>query len=392
MAFSDVVRLLFGCCSAGRQSVHGALKSTGVEAKRIQSAYVGNFAGELFTRQGHLGAALIGTHGDFRYMPSMRVEGACASGGLAFASAVRDIQAGNDVVLVAGVEVQTTASPRQGAEYLATASHFAKQRSLDEFTFPAMFARRMKAYRNQYGVSEAQLAHVVTKAYENANLNPLAHMQLKKMTLELASKAGDTNPNFLSNEALKPWLKISDCSQVSDGGAALILVSEEGLASVGRKLGDAVEVLACVHTTDDLYEEGNFLRMDNTAAAAKRAYQATGLAPKDIQVAEVHDCFSIAEVLMYEALGFAEVGSGWQLAESGATRRDGRLPVNTGGGLMGMGHPVGATGVKQLLEIFKQMKGTAGAYQIASRPQYGLTANMGGNDKTSVVSVLANLQ
>ena len=372
--------------------MHGALKNTGVEAKQVQAAYVGNFVGELFCRQGHLGAALIGTHNDFRYIPSMRVEGACASGGLAFVSAIRDIQAGSDVVLVAGVEVQTTASPRQGAEYLATASHFAKQRAIDEFTFPAMFARRMKAYRNQYGVTEAQLAHVVVKAYENANLNPLAHMHLKKMTLEAASAASDTNPNFLSNDALKPWLKVSDCSQVSDGGAALIVVSEEGLASLGRKLGDTAEVLACVHTTDDLYEEGNFLRMDNTAAAAKRAYQATGLAPKDIHVAEVHDCFSIAEVLMYEALGFAELGAGWQLGESGATRRDGRIPVNTGGGLMGMGHPVGATGVKQVLEIFKQMKGTAGGYQIAKKPQFGLTANMGGSDKTSVCSILANLQ
>lgn len=320
----------------------------------------------------------------------MRVEGACASGGLAFASAIRDIQAGSDVVLVAGVEVQNTASARQGAEYLATASHFAKQRAIDEFTFPAMFARRMKAYRNQYGVSEEQIAHVVVKAYENANLNPLAHMHTKKMTLEQASKASETNPNFLSNEALKPWLKVSDCSQVSDGGAGLIVVSEEGLATLGRKLSDTVEVLACVHTTDDLYEEGNFLRMDNTAAAAKRAYTATGLAAKDIQVAEVHDCFSIAEVLMYEALGFAEQGTGGQLAESGATRRDGRLPVNTGGGLIAMGHPVGATGVKQVLEIFKQMKGKAGAYQLPQQPAIGLAANMGGSDKTTVLSIFHN--
>lgn len=224
-----------------------------------------------------------------------------------------------------------TASARQGAAYLATASHFAKQRPIDEFTFPALFAKRLKAYRNEYKVPESAFAHVACKAYDNANLNPLAHMHAVKMSFEQAAAPGPKNPNFLSNEALKDFLKVSDCSQVSDGGAAMVLVSEEGLAKLGKSPSDCIEVLALAHTTDDLYDEGNHFRMDNTANAAAQVYKAAGVAPGDMQVAEVHDCFTIAEVLMYEALGWAELGGGVALAESGATRLDGRIPVNTGG-------------------------------------------------------------
>jgi len=367
------------------------LKSTGVPAKQIDTSYIGNFVGELFCNQGHLGAAVIGVNNQLRFKPSMRVEGACASGGLAFASGLRDIQAGANVVLVSGVEVQTTASAREGAKYLATASHFARQRELDEFTFPALFARRMKAYREKFNVPEEAFAYVSCKAYDNANLNPLAHMHNVKMTFEQASKAGDKNPNFLSNAELKPYIKNSDCSQVSDGGAALVLVSEEGLRALGKQRADAVEVVALSHTTDDLYDDGNLTRLENTAAAAKQVYAAAGMTAKDIQVAEVHDCFTIAEILMYEALGFAKEGEGARLAQSGTTRITGSLPVNTGGGLVGFGHPVGATGVKQILEIYRQMKGQCGQYQMQKKPEIGLTANMGGNDKTTVCTILKNL-
>ena len=369
------------------EAVHGAFQETGVPAKNVDSSYIGNFTGELFCNQGHLGAAVIGVDSDLRFKPSMRVEGACASGGLAFMSGVRDIQAGLDTVLVSGVEVQTTVSARQGAQYLAAASHFATQSKLDDFVFPCLFARRMKAYRAEFGATEEAIGSIAVKAYENANKNPLAHMHAVKMTQEVASKAGPKNPNFLSNENYKDYLKISDCSQVSDGGAALILVSEEGLRKLGKSPSDAIEVLAASHTTDDLYDEGNHFKMDNTKEAARQVYSAAGITAKDIQVAEVHDCFSIAEILMYEALGFADYGKGWKLAASGETRLDGKIPVNTGGGLIGMGHPVGATGVKQILEVFKQMKGLAGDYQLSKRPEFGLTANMGGNDRTTVCTI-----
>ncbi len=369
-------------------AVLGALEATGVPASAVQKGWIGNFVGELFSSQGHLGAAVAGCHADLKHKPMMRVEGACASGGLAFASAVESIRAGTDVALVVGAEIQTTASARTGGDYLARASHYARQRGLDDFTFPAMFARRIKAMTEAGHVDADDLARASVKAYANANRNPLAHMQAVTMDFDTARTASDRNPAFLGNEDLKPWLKVSDCSQVSDGAAAAIVVSEEGLRALGRTPADAVEVLACEVAAGDLFTDDDMLSMPTTRAAADRAWAASGLTPSDIQVAEVHDCFTIAEILMYEALGFAEPGHGRDLLRDGATDLSGRIPVNTGGGLVGFGHPVGATGVKQILEVVRQMEGACGDYQLATRPEVGLCANMGGDDKTAVVSIL----
>jgi acetyl-CoA acyltransferase len=181
---------------------------------------------------------------------------------------------------------------------------------------------------------------------------------------------------------------MSDCSQVSDGGAALVLVSEDGLAKLGKSPADAIEVLGLGHATGNLYQDDDILAMPTTQAAAQVAYDAAGVKPSDIQLAEVHDCFTVTELLIYEALGFAARGQGAALMRSGRTELTGDLPVNTGGGLIGFGHPVGATGVKQILEVFRQMKGLCGNYQVANRPTLGVTANMGGDDKTAVVTVL----
>lgn len=372
-------------------SVQGALQATGTPADLVEKAWIGNFVGELFSSQGHLGAAVAGADPGLLHKPIMRVEGACASGGLALSSAVESIQAGTDVALVVGAEVQTTASARTGGDYLARASHYARQRGLDDFTFPALFARRIKAYLQAWDASEEDLGHVAVKAYANANKNPLAHMKAVQMTLERAASASDANPNFLANEDLGPWLKMSDCSQVSDGGAAAVIVSEEGLRKLGKTPSDAIELVGLGAATGNLFQDDDLLRMDTTAAAATRAYGQAGVDPSDVQVAEVHDCFTIAEVLMYEALGWAEAGEGIELAREGRTGLTGDRPVNTGGGLIGFGHPVGATGVKQVVEIWRQMKGACGDYQLKDIPSVGLTANMGGDDKTAVVAVYRNL-
>jgi acetyl-CoA acyltransferase len=368
-------------------AVNGALEATGTPAASVDKAWIGNFVGELFSNQGHLGAAVVGANPGLMFKPVMRVEGACASGGLAFASAVESIHAGSHVALVVGAEVQTTASARMGGDYLARASHYARERDIDDFTFPALFARRTQAYRNAHGTSEEDIGRVSVKAYANANRNPLAHMRSVQMTLEQAGSINDRNPAFLSNEALHPYMKMSDCSQVSDGGSALIVVSEEGLKALGKTPDDAIELVALSHATGNLYEDGDPLELTTTATAAKRAYAEAGLSPADIGVAEVHDCFTLTELLMYEALGFANRGEASELVREGRTAIDGDTPVNTGGGLVGFGHPVGATGVKQILEIYRQMKGHCGDYQIASPPTVGLTANMGGDDKTVVVGL-----
>jgi acetyl-CoA acyltransferase len=368
------------------------LEATASDPSLIDRLYIGNFCGELFESQGHLNAAVIGAHPALQYKPSMRLEAACASGGLALLCSIDAIQAGADVVMAVGAEVQTTVSARQGGEYLARASHFARQRSIDDFTFPALFARRIKANIEEGLISRDDLAHVSVKAYGNANKNPLAHMRAKKITVEWASTASESNPAFLSNKELAPYLLVSDCSQVSDGASGAVLVSEEGLHRLGKHPSDAVEILGHGHAVASLFEDPNPLAFHTTAFAAAKAYAATGLGPSDIQVAEVHDCFTIAEMLMYEAVGFAPSGGARRLVQEGTTQIGGRIPVNTGGGLIGFGHPVGATGVKQAVEIFRQLKGLCGDYQVSGHPTVGLTANMGGDDRTAVVLLYRNVQ
>ncbi len=359
-----------------------ALEATGVPASSVERAYVGNFAGELFSSQGHLGAMLAAASPGLAYLPAMRVEGACASGGLAFLAGVDAIRAGANVVLVVGAEVQTTVGARKGAEFLARAAHFAQERAIDEFTFPCMFARRARHYFASSDATAEDTALVVAKAYACAAKNPLAHMHTRTLTLE---QARDSDC-FLANEEYKSYLRLSDCSQVSDGGAALVLVSERGLQKL-EKQADALELIGAGHACGPLGNVADLTWLDVTARAASRAYSQAGLAPSDVQVAEVHDCFSVTELLMYEALGFAARGRGAELVREGATDLTGRIPVNTGGGLIAYGHPVGATGVKQILEIWKQTSGKAGAYQLAQPPQIGLCANMGGDDRTSVVTI-----
>ncbi len=372
-------------------AIRGAFEKTGVDAEKIEKGFVGNFAGELFSHQGHLGSMAVRADEGLDGKPFMRVEGACASGGLATVAAIDSLQAGYDVVLVAGAEVQTTCSAREGAGHLATAAHWETERDLDEFTFPAMFARRNKAYKEKYGVSEEDLAHIVAKAYSNANRNPLAHMRTVNVSVEDASAPGDRNPNFLKNEDLKEHLKVTDCSQVSDGGAAMILATEEGLKKLGKKPEDCIEILSYGHATGALGKVTDWTELSTTKKAASEAYSDAGISPDDVQVAEVHDCFHVTEALMTEAIGFAEPGKGAQAAREGVTAIDGKHPVNTGGGLIAFGHPVGATGVKQVLEIYRQMKGQAGDYQIPNKPEVGFTANMGGDDRTSVCMAFRNV-
>jgi len=205
------------------------------------------------------------------------------------------------------------------------------------------------------------------------------------------AKVSDRNPNFLSNEDFKPYCRLTDCSQVSDGGSALILANEEGLKKAGVDVSSCVEILQCEAGCGNLYEDpADMTVMDTAQAVVSRVYEKAGVSVNDVNVAEVHDCFSIAEVLMYEAMGLAAHGKGGDVCKDGITTLDGRLPVNTGGGLIAFGHPVGATGVKQVHEIFRQMKGQCGEYQIKNQPELGLTVNMGGDDKTIVSMLIKN--
>lgn len=369
-------------------AIRGVLDDTGVDASAIQRGAVGNFVGGLFSNQAHLGSMAVRAHEGLHGTPFVRTEAACASGGLAVTAMIDAIQAGLDVALAAGAEVQTTVSARDGAGFLARASHWETERGIDEFTFPAMFARRNKVYKETFGATEEQLAAIVVKAYANGNKNPKAHMKAVHVDLAHASAPNDKNPQFLRNEDLREHLKVTDCSQVSDGAAALILASEEGLKRLGINPDDCVELLGYGHATGPLGAVSDYTELGTTKKAVAELYADTGINPADVGVAEVHDCFHVTEALMTEALGFADRGKGAQLAADGHTAIDGRIPVNTGGGLIAFGHPVGATGVKQVIEVVRQIKGEAGDYQIPNAPTLGVTANMGGDDRTSVCMAL----
>jgi acetyl-CoA C-acetyltransferase len=371
-----------------RDAALAALEDAGCEPSAVEKGYVGNFAGELFSSQGHLGSVLAWAHPDLAGKPFARLEGACASGALALTAGIDAICAGYDVVLVVGAEVQTTVNAKIGADYLARAAHYSTQRDIDPFTFPALFARRTKAYMEAFGLEAADLAKVVVNSYSNAAKNPKAHMRTVAMSLTDATEATDRNPCFLTNEELKPYLKVSDCSQVSDGGSAVVLVSEAGLAKLGKQRGDVVEVASYGHATGPISGPADLTEMETTRAAAQTAFADANVGPQDVQVAEVHDCFAIAELLALEAMGFADKGQAKsQLIDTGALALDGKLPVNTGGGLMAFGHPVGATGIKQAVELRNQLLGKAGDYQVPGEPKLGLAQNMGGDDRTAVVTI-----
>ncbi|KAL7697922.1 3-ketoacyl-CoA thiolase [Lotmaria passim] len=386
-------------------TVEKTLASTGLLGKEelLDQVVVGNFVGELFSNQGHLGSAAIGslTYGHpekknpLLYKPSLRVEGACASGGLAVMTATNALKAGTaDVALVVGVEVQTTASARVGGDYLARAADYQRQRSIDDFTFPCLFAKRMKYIVEHNHFTMEDTALVAQKAYANGNKNPLAHMRTRKFKAEQCRGDDPSNVRFLGNEAYKDYLRMIDCSQVSDGGAGVVLATEEGLKKMGLSPKDSrlVELKSLACSTGNLFvDPEDACCMATSRDAAQKALAAAKVKPADLQVAEVHDCFTIAELLMYEALGLAEYGHAKDLIRSGATCLDGRIPVNTGGGLLSFGHPVGATGVKQVMEIYRQMKGLCGDYQMKKIPALGATVNMGGDDKTVVSMVLENI-
>ena len=367
------------------RAIREALAVSGVEPGQVEKGYVSNFLGECFSRQGHLGAMAAAAHPDLEGRPFARIEAACASGAAAIAASMDAMQAGYDVLLVAGAEVETNVRGRDGVEYMARAAHYEKERGLSAYTFPHLFGRRSWAYKEKFGHTDEATGRVVVKAHRNAGKNPLALMQDHPVTLEIAASVNEHNHEFLEDDRYRERLRILDCTNFTDGASALVLATEAGLEKLGIPLDRCTEILSYGHSVRALGAETDPTQLSNVAAAAQRAYADADLRPGDVEVAEVHDCFSITELQMYEALGFCGPGEAPGLLADGVVDIEGRLPVNTGGGLLGFGHPIGATGVKQVVEIWRQMKGRCGDYQLARAPSVGITANLGGDDRTGIV-------
>src|SRR4026208_2047132 len=335
---------------AGKKAIDDAK----IDPGEIQAGAVGNFNAGQFTKQLQLGAFIPEIDPKLRGIPTMHTEAACASGALSVLLGAEWIIGGfYDVVLVVGAEQQKTMSSLDGSDVLGAAADYHNEKpEYGDFMFPKLFGRIAQIYIEKYGASEADLAVVAWKNYAHAKMNPLAQMRDADLTLDCASQVSDKNPS------VAPPLKASDCSQITDGAASVGLGAGKYLDRISRDKSPLPRLLGFGHTTDYLaLEKKDAPTFSIARKAAEKAFRMANLAPRDLQGAEVHDCFSITDIVAYEILG-PPCSSDWgELAQSGATtlpqvraekfKGPFQIPVSAGGGLIADGHPVGATGVRQ---------------------------------------------
>jgi acetyl-CoA acetyltransferase len=357
-------------------------------ASNVDEGVIGNFMAARFNKQGHLGSLLTIVDPALEGKPMIRVEGACASGGLALATGLKSVLSGlADTVLVLGVEVQNTVKAIYGADILAGAGWFSGERKAGHtYFFPGKFSDRAGAYGAKYGAERTRqaMAHWYATAVENARLNPLAQEHTNAVKDLVAQ--GLTPPDARS---FMEHLNLFDCSKVSDGAAAIVVCSQEGYERLGLRREDVVEIVGYGHAVANLtLPPADLTALDTSRAAAAAARAMAGVESQDVGVHEVHDCFTITGILSLEALGLAGPGEGADLVLAGENKRTGRCPTNTGGGLVGYGHPTGATGVRMAVDLWKQLRGQAGDYQVPLTQEHGLMVSMGGNDKTVVSLVV----
>lgn len=340
--------------------------------KDIKALFVGHM-GESYEHQGHTGATVADWAG-LLHVSATRTEAACASSGVALRAAIQAVLSGlSDVVMVGGVEKMTHRTTSEVTEYLAMASDYPFEQ-WNGITFPGLYALMATAHMNDFGTTERDLAMVAVKNHYHGSMNPKAHMQ-KEITIETA----------LGSRVIAWPLKLYDCSLITDGASCLILTKPD----LAKKFTDSpVHILGSGQASDTigLFERESLTSIGAAKIAAREAYEMSGLQPKDIDVAEVHDCFTIAEIIAYEDLGFCKAGEGGKLAEKGETKLGGRIPVNTSGGLKSKGHPVGATGTAQAYEIYLQLTGQADKRQVKDA-EIGLSHNVGGSGATATVHI-----
>ncbi|MBK8977477.1 MAG: thiolase domain-containing protein [Planctomycetes bacterium] len=347
-----------------------ALNAAGVD--RLDAIFVGSMASGQFVGQEHIGP-LCADHLGMAGVAAMRVESACASGGMALRAGFAEVASGlSDLVLVAGVEKMN-----DGADATAVLATAADQETeaYQGVTFPGLYAMIARAHMETYGTTEEELAAVAVKSHRHGALNPKAQF----------GRVVDLQSVMTSTLVADP-LRLLHCSPVTDGAAAVLLCplrdakrfTDRPVKLIGS--GVATGAMALADRADPAF-------LDAVQLSAERAYRMAAIGPGDVHVAEVHDCFSIAEICCIEALGLVERGHGRHAAPSGETALGGRVPVNTSGGLKAKGHPVGATGVAQVIEVFEQLRGEAGDRQVADA-RFGLTQNMGGSGASSVVHIL----
>ena len=362
-----------GITDLALQACREALHDAQVPGSLVQAFYLGNFVSEALVHQGSL-APIVAHRLGLGPIPCTKVEGACASSGIAFRHGVLLIASGLcDIVLAAGVEKMTSAETGAVTEALASAGDAESEMRLG-LTFPGTFGIIMRRHMHQYGTTREQVGMVSVKNRQNGSANPKAHFQ-KPVALE----------EVLGSRLICDPLRLYDCTPISDGAAAAVLCAADLAAEFTQR---PIDVIGSGHAMGPatLFEMADLTTFEASVAAAQQAYREAGLAPRDIDVAEVHDCFTIAEITAIEDLGFVEKGKGGPAVADGLTALDGKLPINPSGGLLSKGHPVGATGLAQIYEIVGQLRGEA--INQVKGAQIGLAHNLGGTGAVSTVHIL----
>lgn len=356
------------------EAVREALAEAGLTGAEIDAVYLGHFNAGMAS-DGFASSLVHQADDRLRFKPATRVENACASGSAAIHAAMNAIRAGQARrALVVGVEKMTHRSTAQVTAALGSAGY---QGDPDEagLSFPQVFALAARAYAERYSNPMEAMARIAAKNHHNALANPLAQMR-RDMSFDACNTITEKNP------LIAPPLRLSDCSLISDGAAAVVLSRDP--AAHAR----SAHIRAATHVSDFLpMSRHDLLAFEGPKRAVAQAYAQAGITVADLSFAEVHDCFTIAELLMYEALGLCDPGQGATLLQDGSVYRGGRLPVNPSGGLKAKGHPVGATGVSMHALAYRQLTGTAGDIQIAN-PRLGVVVNMGGAAVANYATVL----
>ncbi len=364
----DIAELAF-------ESIRDAMQDARIEKKQVESVTLGSAGGWY---EESLPAVVVNEYAGFHNVPTMRVEAACASGSAAVRNAYLSVASGeNEVALAVGLEKMTEVDTLTSVELMGRAGSYLWEFENYGMTFPAYYALYAVAHMKRFGTTQEDLARIAVKAHRYASMNPLAQFQ-KEITLDKA----------MSSQMVSWPLKLYDACPITDGSAAVVLASEE----MAKKLSDTpiwIKGMGISSDSANLSKRDDYVGLGATVDASRKAYSISKTTPQDFDVATCHDCFTIAELMAYEDLGFCAKGEGAKLIREGQTEIGGRIPVNVDGGLKAKGHPVGATGVSMMVEVSKQLRGEAGKRQVPVKKGNGLVHNVGGTGHYCYVTVLS---
>jgi acetyl-CoA C-acetyltransferase len=370
------------------EAYEGSLSDVSINKDDVSSILVSNFLGESYCNQGMLGAFPVDFESTWNGIPTMRVEAACASGSVAVLSAMSYVMAGiYDVVCVIGVEQMKTVDAKVGSDFLGYASWYDREAKESNFPMPKLFNKLQAEYGKRYGIDKGHLANISSINYDNAKRNPNAQTRDWYMSFDHANTVGKYNT------LIEGDIRTTDCSQITDGAVCVYVASEKfvrdhDLKSVSKILGWGHTTTSMEHDRKMSFSKDNEYVLPFTRKAILDSFKMAGIKNCwDLDCLEVHDCFTITEYMSIDHFGLTDPGRSFEAIEDGTIEMTGRLPINPSGGLIGCGHPVGATGVRQILDAHKQVVNKAGSYQIEGASKVA-TLNIGGAGTTSVSFII----